>query len=345
MADKTSKELEIKVVAALAEGHSLRQVAKTFGIGKSTAGRIRKDYADAPPKEQEHVKPNFGKLPSKKIDVLAELKRLAAISQKHGKDDDYRKIEIPATGMIAVMKAADLHLGGLDIDYQSLLEHYEFLLTKPNFYLQLFGDDINLMVMHKTVSARHDVLTPEEQTNLLENMVDELLSRGKILSMGSGNHSDEFTERTAGFGITRALMKYKVPYFRGMGYIDLVVGKVRYGQAFAHKTRFNSFMNPAHGAKRMQQMHAEYFGKNRQIADEYITAHTHNPHVSHEGCLPEDRIWYVKCGTFKTNCLYSQRYFGQGRIGVPTAVYHPEHKSVVYLPTPWDADRYMAGGL
>lgn len=112
--------------------------------------------------------------------------------------------------------------------------------------------------------------------------------------------------------------------------------------AFAHKTRFNSFMNPLHGNKRMEQMHAELFGE-RPIASEYITAHIHFPAHSTEGLLPHQRRHFIKCGTFKTDCTYSQRYFGQGRIGVPTVVYHPDRRESVCFPTPWEAYRYMNG--
>ena len=208
-------------------------------------------------------------------------------------------------------------------------------------YLQLFGDDLNLMIMHRTTSARHDGWTPEEQVAWLENFVDECLERGKLLSMCWGNHSDEFTERNAGFGLVRMLMKHKIPYFRGVGYIDLVVGKQTYPMGFTHKMRFNSFMNALHGNKRMQQLHTKYFGLNHPICREYITAHTHEPAVSNEGCLPEDRTWFIKCGTFKTDCLYSQRYFGQGKIGVPTVVYYPDRLEHICLPTPQDALKFM----
>jgi hypothetical protein len=174
-------------------------------------------------------------------------------------------------------------------------------------------------------------------------MVDGLLDKGKLLSMCWGNHSDEFTERNAGFGLVKLLVKNKVPYFSAMGFIDLVVGDQTYGEAFTHKTRFNSFMNQLHGCKRMQQCHAEYFGSNRAIAKCYITAHTHNPAVSFEGCLPEERIYYVKCGTFKTEDLYSRRYFGKGKIGVPSVVYYPDRMEHIAFPTPYDAYRYMTG--
>ena len=324
-----------------------RYLRSTYGTSYGTIKRL-KDKAKIENESikqlvEGHQKPDLGKLPERKIDVLNMLNLLTERTDKHNTDEDYHKVAIATNKPIAVMKAADLHMGGLDVSYKLILEHYKFLLKADGFYTQFFGDDINMMVMMRIVGARHDILTPNEQVILLESMVDELLQRNKIISMGWGNHSDEFTERSAGFGIVSSLMKYKVPYFRGLGYLDLKVGNYTYPMAFAHKTRFNSFMNPVHGNKRMEQMHVQLFGADRPIAREYITAHTHYPAIAMHGCLPEERIYYIKCGTFKTNCLYSQRYFGQGRVGVPTVVYHPDRFEHVCFPTPWEAYRYMTG--
>lgn len=332
--------------------HSQAETAEFFKIATGTVSNIVKGRVqaiedalsgdDALP--EDHPKPDLGNLRKKPMNVLDALADLADRTEGHNSETlDYHRIVIQTDQPIAIMKAADLHLGGMDVAYRSLLGHYEFLLKQPRFYLQLFGDDINLMIMHKIVGARHDILTPTEQVKLIEGMVDQLVSGGKLLSMGWGNHSDEFTERTAGFGIVKLLCDRKVPYFRGLGYLDLQVGDQLYPMAFAHKVRFNSFMNPTHGNKRMEQLHAEFFTPARPIAREYITAHTHYPAFSMEGMLPEDRIYFIKCGTFKTNCLYSQRYFGQGRIGVPTVVYHPDRFEHICFPTPWEAYRYLTG--
>ena len=342
MAKRITEETKQRARTLRDDGMGFAAIGETLGIAASTAfsicqGRLVIVDTLAQPK------PDFGRLPAKKVDPLSILKDAMARVDKHQIDPDYRKIVIPTGEPIAVVKTADWHFGGLDVDYKSLYDHADFILNTPNMYFQLFGDDINLMVMHRIVGARHDGWTPEEQINWLENFVDECLERGKLISMASGNHSDEFTERTAGFGIVRTIMKHKVPYFRGLAYIDLVFGDITYPMAFVHKTRFSSFMNPLHGNKRMEQMHAELFGRDKPIAAEYITAHTHNPAYAAEGMTPEQRIWFIKCGTFKTNCLYSQRFFGQGRIGCPTVVYYPDHFEHVCLPTPWDAKIYMDG--
>jgi len=300
--------------------------------------------------EPDHIHPNFSTAPNQRIDVCDLLSRAATRTAKNPgeADKDYAQVTIQTDKPIAVMKSADWHFGARDVDYAALLTHVKFLLDVPGFYLQLFGDDLNLMIMHRTVSTRVDIMTPKEQIQFLESFVAAAVEKGKLLSMGWGNHSDEFTERSAGFGIVDLIVNQRVPYFRGLGYLDLTLEPtsgepVTYPMAFAHKTRFSSFMNPLHGNKRMEQMHAELFGINRPIAHEYITAHTHNPAYSTEGALPEQRIHFIKCGTFKTDCTYSQRFFGQGRIGVPTVVYHPDRFEHVCLPTPWEAYRYMQG--
>lgn len=326
---------------------SHRAIASALGASKSHVGSVLKGWATPAtrpgPILEHHRKPAFDKLPERKVDVLDMLRKAAERVDGHKKDSkDYHRIVIDTDKPIAVMKAADLHFGGLDVDYKSWLKHVQFLLDTPGLYLQLFGDDLNMMIMHRSVSARHDCWTPDEQVAWLESFVDEMKQRGKLLSMCWGNHSDEWTEKNAGFGIVRMLTQHKIPYFRGMGYIDLQVGEQTYPMAFTHKSRFSSFMNPVHGSKRMEQMHPHFFGM-RPVAREYITAHTHDPAYMCEGCTPEDRIWLIKCGTFKTDCMYSQRYFGQGKIGVPTVVYSPDRMSHMCFPTPWDAVRYMHG--
>ncbi len=343
-----SVEHNIEITKAVqqmkAAGRTHREIALELNIGVATVSRhARKELSPIEELPGKHIKPHFDLPPQSHVDPIEFINQAIQRTRQHSIDSDYCKITIDTTKPIAIMKASDFHFGGLDVDYRSLRLHLEFLLNTPNFYLQLFGDDLNLMIMHRTVGARHDGWTPEEQVYWLESFVDECRKKGKLLSMCWGNHSDEFTEHNAGFGLVRMLMKNKIPYFRGLGYIDLQVGKQVYPMGFTHKMRFNSFMNQLHGNKRLQQMHAEFFGINRMPCREYITGHTHTPAVSWEGCLPEERVLFIKCGTFKTNCLFSQRYFGQGRIGVPTVVYHPEKLTHLCFPTPWEAHTYMKG--
>jgi predicted DNA-binding protein YlxM (UPF0122 family) len=322
-------------------GFSYRQIAEELGVGKTSVGKLIKNYKNT--NKKPTIQLDFSR--PKKVDPLEVLNEAIDRTKHHNVLKDYAQINIDSSKPFCIMKAADLHFGGLDVDYKALKHHVDFLLNTDNVYLQLFGDDINLMITHPHAAARHDGWTPEEQVDWLVSFVDKCLEKNKILSMCWGNHTDEFNERNGGFSVVKMLMKYKVPYFRGVGYIDLKVKGLDkpYGIGFTHKTKCNSYMSQVYGNKRLQQMHTEFFGVNRPMAREFITSHTHYPAIYMEGCLPEDRIWFIKTGTFKTNCAYSQRYFGQGRIGVPTVVYHTDRFEHIAFPTPFEAYRYMTG--
>lgn len=317
-------------------------------IRMKLADLLRQAEQEEPTPLPEHEPPDYGEPPEKPIDIMAWLDRVGKRMDGHTPAKDYHRITIPTDRPIAVMYSADWHFGGLDVDYTALRRHYHFLLREPGFYMSLVGDIGNFMNLHRTVATRRDILTPDEQAEFLHSLIHETVDKGKLLTVNSGNHDDEFTERSAGFGMLKLMAKGKVPYFRGHGYLDLVLQtsdgtETTYPIGSAHKTRFNSFMNALHGNKRMQQMSAEFFGIDRPIPRVFVTAHTHNPAMATEGLTPEDRIIHVKCGTFKTDCTYSQRYFGQGKIGVPTIVFHPDRREHVGFPTPWEAWRYMNG--
>ena len=126
---KITPEIEANVRDMKSAGIHHRAIAHACGIGVATVSRIINEN----PPASGHAKPNFGELPSAKMDVLETLRGLAERCNAHKKDQDYRKIAIEADRPIAVMKTADWHLGGLDISYDSLLAHLEFLWNTPNF--------------------------------------------------------------------------------------------------------------------------------------------------------------------------------------------------------------------
>ena len=300
--------------------------------------------------EQAHPVPDFATPPAKRVNLAEWLDRAKKITALHGdgREKDYARVVIETDEPVAIMMSADWHFGGMDVDYGAFEKHVQFLLERPGFYMQLVGDSVNLMNLHRTAGTRKDVLTVDEQQEFLHSFIHETVEAGKLLSVTSGNHDDEFTERAAGLGLLKITAKHKVPYFRGHGYVDLVLRNSKgvehtYPIALAHKTRFSSFMNKLHGAKRIQQMATEFFGPNRMPPRIIVTAHTHDPAMSMEGLTEDDRVLFIKCGTFKTDCTYSQRYFGQGRIGVPTVVFFPDRYEFIGLPTPWAAHRYITG--
>ena len=320
---------------------------KMHALGLDVAWR-EKRASSKPVAECDHQPPDFGSPPEERIDTMAYLEEAERRTKTRPKTKDYWRIVIETDLPIAIMKAADFHFGGLDVDYASLKDHIALLLEVPQMYGQFYGDLENYMAQHRNVATRRDVMNPDEQADFDRQFVHDMLDAGKLVSTGDGNHDAEFTERTAGISLKRLLTDRGVPFFRGLGYIDLVLKmsdgtEQTYHQGFVHKSRFYSFMNPVHGAIRMDQLHAHFFGRDRPHCHEYVTAHHHDPAHMTWGLTPEDCVHFVRVGTFKTDCTYSQRFYGQGRIGVPTIVYHPDRHESICLHNPWQAYRYMTG--
>lgn len=300
--------------------------------------------------EGSHPIPDLGVAPKEPVDIMGTVDRIIRRHDTYEKnpDKDYARVVIETDEPIAVMYSADWHFGGIDVDYRAYRTHLHFLLNMPRFYMQLVGDALNIAITHRVASARTDMMTPDEQAEFLRAFIREMVGKGKLLSVTDGNHDVEFTERSSGLSLIKLLAEKSVPHFRGLGYCDLVLRNSKgeefvYPVGLVHKTRFHSFMNQLHGNKRMQQLSSEFFGPTRPLPRVFVTAHTHNPALMTEGLVPEDRVVHVKCGTYKTDCKYSQRYFGQGKIGVPTVVFHADRFEMVGLPTPQIAYRYMTG--
>ena len=215
---KIADSIKELALAMLGEGNCPLEVAEQLNLNANTVRswrhRARMDEGSQSGgsdivSDPEHVPPNFFdflKEKGKKPIVLDTLDALVKRTENHNdKIKDYRRIAIETNKPVAVMSAGDLHMGGLDISYRSLAEHYRFLLDTDNFYIRLLGDELNMMIMHRVVGARHDILSPNEQMELFSSMVNELMDKGKLLWVCSGNHTDEFTERSSGFGLVKHL--------------------------------------------------------------------------------------------------------------------------------------------
>jgi len=323
---------------------------RTYNAVKFKRARLQTAPTTITMDEETHPVPDLGVAPTTEVDLLDTVGRMMRRAATYTKepDKDYARVVIETDDPVAVMYSADWHFGGIDVDYAAWHAHLKFLLDEPRFYMSLVGDALNLAITHRVTSARADMMTADEQADFLRTFIRETVERGKLISVTDGNHDAEFTERAAGISLVKLLAEKRVPHFRGLGYCDLVLRhsggtEQVYPLALVHKVRFHSFMNALHGNKRMQQMASEFFGPDRPMPRAFVTAHTHNPALLTEGLTPEDRIIHIKTGTFKNDCRYSQRYFGQGKIGVPTIVFHADRFEMVGLPTPQVAWRYMTG--
>ena len=281
--------------------------------------------------------------------------------------DNYQKLDKKASGTqdhavikihvkshpIAVIYSSDWHLGSVAVDHEAFRQHYDFVLNNPYFKLITVGDLSDSFYRFKTMEAIFgQIIPPGRQNQLLAGVLNELTKRKKLLLAVWGNHDEEHEKALTGSSTVADMFAKRVPYFRGQGIAELVIcnddngSEVKYTNSVTHKSRFKSFINPFHENIRNYQL---FFP-----GDVIVTAHTHAPFLAtYYHYTDAERIgmgfggcsYLIKTGTFKTDDTYSQRYFKQGIIGLPTVVYYPDERHFSAYRTPYEAkvmiDAYM----
>lgn len=281
----------------------------------------------------------------KSLDVAMKVQDVyhkASISQ------EFANIEIKTNHPIAVMFSSDWHLMSGATDHISFKNHMNYLLKTPNLYMGVVGDmrDNFLTNFKNAAPVLSQVLNPEHQILVLNEIIKELEEKRKILFTCWDNHSDIRDEKVLGYSVEKAFIKGKKSVFlEGEGLVKLKVGKADYLIRAIHQTRYNSFINTLHGAKREFQL--------RFPANITVTGHTHNgsafelyPHyrsLEKMGFPIGGDNWLVKTGSYKIGDKHSSRHFGDTQIGNPTAVLHNEFKDITMFSTPQKAIQFLNG--
>lgn len=227
------------------------------------------------------------------------MQALQSLDKKASFSQDVANIEIQSNKRyIIILPLADLHIGSISTNYDTLLKFTEYILENDNVYTVLVGDIADNFVNFKNVLAMHQqILSPDKQEQFIESWLDEIAH--KVLATGWGNH-DAFEERFTGKNGIKKLLSRRFVYFNGIGTIYLKLNKVDYKIVLTHSTRGYSSFNLTHGLKRLA----------RQIigdADLYITGHIHTPAM--ETCCERGQVQtFLVTGTIKHDG-YSKRYF------------------------------------
>ncbi len=240
---------------------------------------------------------------------------------------------------IIVVHTSDWHLGSLATDHEHFKRWIDKMLTTDYLYMISAGVDIESRANFRSIRATlQQVLGPEMQHRLYCQIWHEILEGGKILCDCHDNHTIQQFEHQIGYAPTKLgqdmiadLTDKAVPYFRGMGDLTLTVGGQDYSYLVMHDTRFNSSFNLCHGLRQT----ARVVGFTGDIV---VGGHIHNPAVEQGYSL-----LCIRTGTFKTDCEYSIRYFGQGRFAAPCVVFHPDRKEYVPFWTVEQAETYIKG--
>jgi len=314
-------------IAAYRQTRSIRETARQVDIPYTSTRRILEKAGvldEKPTAPRPHERPQFEDLKTvdmpwrKVLDFCTEGEE---IYRKTRGGQEKATVKIDSDRPIVICYSSDWHLGSASVSHDQWRRHVDTLLNTPNLYMIAVGDYVdNFLKFRSIMPVLEQIIPPRIQFDVLEKIFDEMIKNDKLLAASWGNHDDERMENEIGFSLVEKMLRNKVPYLGGQGLVTIETGDQKYSHLLTHKSRYQSFLNKLHGAKRMYQL--------VWPARIVVTAHTHNP--DYETYFHYDTQNYlVKCGTFKDHDGYSARYWTQGRIGVPALVFYPDRDEIV----------------
>jgi len=267
-------------------------------------------------------------------DALHLAEEVQKFEHHHFAFQDHVKKTIKTTKPIILAWTSDWHLGGMHTDHAAILAHVRTLIETPNVFVVTGGDLYDNFRVFKNVEAIFaQALPPKWQARTVADLMERIASTGRLLGCVWGNHDVERDERLFGESPAAAMYASHAPFFRGVGKIDLTVGKVVYNIFATHNARSNA-ENPFNVYLKSMKKHGPF--------DLLLTAHTHD---SVGGWFPWGgrRVHALRPGAFSGGDLFSQRYYQGGFQAQPAAVLFPDTKKIVPFEYLEDAIAYTKG--
>ena len=246
-----------------------------------------------------------------------ELDAKASWSQKEG------TIEIHAPYRCIVYKPmADIHIGSLGTDYDTLTDFTDGLVGCPWLYSSLTGDDTdNFSRFKNLMPVLHQGMPPDVQDAFLADWVSEIAH--KMLFATWGNHA-EFEEKDTGRNTVKKVLSHRLVYFDGIGVANLKLGEQTYKVAVTHKTRFHSSFNKTHGLKQLAR-------RDIPDADIYIAGDKHDPAYEVSFERGREQV-FILLGTLKRKDTFGERYFSfyAAQRDAAVVLFRDEHRAVPF---------------
>jgi len=201
---------------------------------------------------------------------------------------------------IVVMVVGDTQLGSFGTDYDLFEKLTDEIVNTPNLYVLLVGDILQLAIkMRGLAEVLDNAINPSMQYEWLESWVNEI--KHKIIAATWCNHGATREENVMGFSLSGKIYGKHVPYFSGIGEIEMKVGKQTYMVAASHFFRGKSMYNKAHAPMRYMREKANHI----EIA---VQGDFHEPSILQQ---EYGGLWRtaIVCGSLQTNSSYANRFF------------------------------------
>lgn len=279
--------------------------------------RYREHLATGEPMPLAHFRPEFLDVRHPEPPDWRKILSVAKQGQELAQDADgtQRIATVRIEGPALLCYSACWHLGGVAVDYVSWRRHIDLIMDTPACYMVMLGDAYeNMRSFHSLEAVLSQVLPVAQQARALEGIVTELCDKGKLLAMVEGNH-EIMDERIFGEALIGYIYRHSTaPQFPNRGLLKLGVTcdgvEYQFPTLLFHKSRYRSFLNSLHGAKREYQL--SFPG--RIVAG----AHDHKPGIEyywHHGLMRQagyglgGRTILIKAGTFNQG-KFGWRFWG-----------------------------------
>jgi hypothetical protein len=279
--DPDCTDYELYVAALAEEGYpttagAVRTQLYRMGLGSAYA-RKRARAHDAHEAAVELERPDLAHFVSDKkegqanwrelialLDQKQELERKASWSQ-----DEWNGGWPEARAPIHIIFLADWHLSSMGTDHRLALQITDEITRHPDLRVMICGDMSQMAIKLRGVAEVQDNgYNSVLQQQIIEGWLGELLPQ--VLGSTWDNHSVEREEQGTGVSMYAHIMKRKVPYFNGIGHLNLQVGPQTYKMMVTHKAKGRSRNNPVYG----QMMYMRHEDNDREIA---VAGDTHLP--------------------------------------------------------------------
>lgn len=235
------------------------------------------------------------------LQAIIEAQRLRHEGSASQEKADVRiKTNLP---WVLVVGSSDWHLGSESVNYSLFAKHMDLIKQTEGAYMCIVGDERDNFIIPKYASGLFEgVLNPQQQAQMVEDLLVDLDDHDKVLARVTGNH-DNWTWTFSGIQLHDLWHdKLKSPLLRNGGFMDLHLNDQKY-VAFLHHgiSKFNSSFNPNHASKRAFEFMGPY--------DFMFSGHVHVSETAHSyRWMDEYAKDYVqiRTGTYKENDQYAR---------------------------------------
>lgn len=235
-------------------------------------------------------------------EIIDPAQAIQKVFNKSSGSQDFGTWQIETDEPICVLFLADLHIGSYGTDMTLFREITNEIIETKNLFIILGGDLLQMAIKMRSVAEVTDnLLPPKFQLLFLDSWLKDI--QHKVIASTWDNHAVMREESLVGYSMYSHIFERmkNVIYHKGIGHLDLIVGKQRYKTAVSHFFSGRSIYNPVHAGERYMLFKAN----DREIT---MQGHTHEPGILEFVKGGKKRV-SMNCGTLHTNCGYAKRFF------------------------------------